>query len=228
MKGMRITTRNGVMGMDEAGKGRLVLDGRLNQTPDMSGYTIIKLTGEEIGYIRAYVDGLNSRIKELEKDNAQFIRELDNGLSRKERRIEELKGENKTVKRVAFQWQQAAQEVEGQLTVAEKALIITQTRIEELEEEVEEWKGGAETNFEALRMATEILNTAREALEKYADEKNWAADEGGYWSWPVPNPNDIMAIQKPWDIATRALEGMTNETSRSTKKSGHKSIHQKC
>ena len=102
------------------------------------------------------------------------------------------------------------------------------SRIEELEEEVEEWKGGAETNFEALRMATEILNTAREALEKYADEKNWAADEGGYWSWPVPNPNDIMAIQKPWDIATRALEGMTNETSRSTKKSGHKSIHQKC
>ena len=30
------------------------------------------------------------------------------------------------------------------------------------------------------------------------------------------------------DIATQALEELTNETSRSTKKSGHKSIHQKC
>jgi len=41
---------------------------------------------------------LARRLRELEKDNNQLIRELDNGLSRKERRVKELEEELETAR----------------------------------------------------------------------------------------------------------------------------------
>jgi len=127
---------------------------------------------------------LQARIKELEKDNAQLIRELDNGLARKEKRIKELEDE---AKEEGLRWARCDIEKYDRLIAIEQEL------------------GDRTAQLTIAREALEIYANRNNWGTGYGGsifEPGEASVPGAFqeaWSW----------WDQPWRIATHALEHLT-------------------